>query len=143
LGQRGGDADDQRGRNDVQSCPLTLATRGLPRAPQILNTPGAGGPGATHDSGFPPAEDAGGDEASWDERRLRALSKEVDILANLRHPNVVMFLGVCLRPPCVVTEFCALGERAAVGAGVAWPQYQAPQTWHRLHRMDALGLWHA
>jgi hypothetical protein len=41
-----------------------------------------------------------------------------------------MFLGVCLSPPCVVTEFCALGERApgawgaptGPGAGRAgWP----------------------
>lgn len=28
----------------------------------------------------------------------------------LRHPNVVMFMGLCLEPPCIVTEFCARGS---------------------------------
>ena len=28
----------------------------------------------------------------------------------MRHPNVVMYLGVCLQPPCVVTEYCARGS---------------------------------
>ena len=28
-------------------------------------------------------------------------------------PQVVMFLGLCLRPPCVVTEFCAMGAPPA------------------------------
>ncbi|KAI8472913.1 MAG: hypothetical protein J3K34DRAFT_502100 [Monoraphidium minutum] len=102
-------------------------------AVKILYSPGGGGAGATHEAG-PAAsaapDDGGGDEASWDERRLRALSKEVDILANLRHPNVVMFLGVCLRPPCVVTEYCSLGSLydvlrrarrdAAFGARLTW-----------------------
>jgi hypothetical protein len=41
---------------------------------------------------------------------------QVDILANLRHPNVVLFLGVCLKPPCVVTEFCQMGESGVVVA---------------------------
>ena len=28
----------------------------------------------------------------------------------LRHPNIVMFLGACSAPPCMVTEFCARGS---------------------------------
>ena len=32
------------------------------------------------------------------------------MMATMRHPNVVMYLGVCLQPPCVVTEFCARGS---------------------------------
>ena len=31
-------------------------------------------------------------------------------MASLRHPNVVMFMGLCLEPPCIVTEFCARGS---------------------------------
>ena len=28
----------------------------------------------------------------------------------LRHPNIVMFLGACSDPPCMVTEYCARGS---------------------------------
>ena len=35
---------------------------------------------------------------------------QVSIMAALRHPNVVMFMGLCLEPPCIVTEFCARGS---------------------------------
>ena len=35
---------------------------------------------------------------------LDELDKEAGIMAALRHPNVVMFLGVCLQPPCMVAE---------------------------------------
>ncbi|KAA6428246.1 MAG: PAS domain-containing tyrosine kinase [Trebouxia sp. A1-2] len=41
---------------------------------------------------------------------LDDLDKEAGIMAALRHPNVVMFLGVCLEPPCMVAEFCARGS---------------------------------
>lgn len=40
----------------------------------------------------------------------QALQHEASFLASLRHPNVTMFLGVCLTPPAVVTEYCAMGE---------------------------------
>lgn len=33
---------------------------------------------------------------------------QVGILSTLRHPNVVLFMGVCLSPPAVVTEYCPL-----------------------------------
>lgn len=36
--------------------------------------------------------------------------QEAGMMAQMRHPNVVMYLGVCLQPPCVVTEFCARGS---------------------------------
>ena len=41
---------------------------------------------------------------------LTELQREAGLMATLRHPNVVMFLGVCTEPPCVVTEFCARGS---------------------------------
>lgn len=42
---------------------------------------------------------------------LDELDKEAGIMAALRHPNVVMFLGVCLEPPCMVAEVYTLALR--------------------------------
>ena len=39
---------------------------------------------------------------------------QVSIMAAIRHPNVVMFMGLCLNPVCVVTEFCARGSLSDV-----------------------------
>ena len=36
--------------------------------------------------------------------------QEAGMMASLRHPNVVMYLGVCMEPPCVITEYCARGS---------------------------------
>lgn len=38
--------------------------------------------------------------------------REIEILATIRHPNVVNFIGACHTPPnvCLVTEFCARGS---------------------------------
>jgi len=36
-----------------------------------------------------------------------AAAGQVNIVAAIRHPNVVLFMGVCLDPPCMVTEWCA------------------------------------
>ena len=38
--------------------------------------------------------------------------REIEILATIRHPNVVGFIGACHQPPnvCLVTEFCARGS---------------------------------
>ncbi|KAA6426630.1 MAG: kinase [Trebouxia sp. A1-2] len=41
---------------------------------------------------------------------LKGLEQEAGMMASMRHPNVVMYLGVCLQPPCVVTEYCARGS---------------------------------
>ncbi|CAD7695677.1 unnamed protein product [Ostreobium quekettii] len=49
-------------------------------------------------------------DASTIARNLLALEKEVSILRTLRFMKVVMFLGVCLDPPCIVTEYCARGS---------------------------------
>lgn len=45
---------------------------------------------------------------------LESLEKEAAMMATLRHPNVVMYLGICLEPPCVVTEYCARGSLSDV-----------------------------
>ena len=31
-------------------------------------------------------------------------------MSSLRHPNVVLLMGLCLDPPCVITEFCPRGS---------------------------------
>jgi serine/threonine protein kinase len=38
--------------------------------------------------------------------------REIAILASIRHPNVVNFIGACHRPGqrCLVTEYCARGS---------------------------------
>lgn len=36
---------------------------------------------------------------------------ECALMASLRHPNVVLFLGVVYTPPAVVTEYCQRGRR--------------------------------
>lgn len=42
---------------------------------------------------------------------MRTLEREVGIMVKIRHPNVILFMGVCIEPPCVVT-----GERG-IGGG--------------------------
>lgn len=45
---------------------------------------------------------------------IRALQKEVAIMAGLRHPSVVLFLGVSLEPPMLITEYCERGSLFSV-----------------------------
>ncbi|KAA6419315.1 MAG: PAS domain-containing tyrosine kinase [Trebouxia sp. A1-2] len=45
---------------------------------------------------------------------IATMEREVSIMAAIRHPNVVMFMGLCLNPVCVVTEFCARGSLSDV-----------------------------
>jgi serine/threonine protein kinase len=48
---------------------------------------------------------------------MDGLAKESSLMASLRHPNVVGFLGVCLGPPCIVTEYCSRGSLTDVLRG--------------------------
>ncbi|KAK9811715.1 hypothetical protein WJX72_008890 [[Myrmecia] bisecta] len=41
---------------------------------------------------------------------LAELHREAGLMATMRHPNVVMFMGVCAEPPCMVAEYCARGS---------------------------------
>jgi serine/threonine protein kinase len=41
---------------------------------------------------------------------LHKIKIEADLLASIRHPNVIQFLGMCSEPLCMVTEFCDQGS---------------------------------
>ena len=74
---------------------------------------------------------SGAESASEDEREKRSsseseeteiapaevldeLEKEVGIMARLRHPNIVLLLGVVRSPPAIVEEYCARGSLFSV-----------------------------
>lgn len=88
--------------------------------------PGGGGGGGGDDDDGAPASPPGPNPL------LTALQKEASMMAALRHPNVVMYLGVCADPPLVLTEYCARGslcdvlKRAshspAAAAALDWPR---------------------
>jgi hypothetical protein len=63
---------------------------------------------------------------------MDALAKESTMMATLRHPNVVSFLGVCMQPPSIVTEYCARRSLTDVlrGAKVS-PAKAAEMAWVR------------
>ena len=39
-----------------------------------------------------------------------ASAMQAHIMAAVRHPNIVLFMGLCLNPVCIVTELCARGS---------------------------------
>jgi serine/threonine protein kinase len=63
------------------------------------------------------------------------------MMAALRHPNVVSFLGVCVSPPCVATEYCSRGSLTDVLRGAARsPQKAAQLDWARRLNMVSLNM---
>ncbi|KAK9812343.1 hypothetical protein WJX73_004122 [Symbiochloris irregularis] len=63
---------------------------------------------------------------------LQSLEREVDILASIRHPNVVLFMGMVLDPPLIVSEWCARGSVYDILSKAAQnPRLAAQLTWHR------------
>jgi serine/threonine protein kinase len=65
----------------------------------------------------------------------KTLEREVSLMTEMRHPSVILFMGVCPDPPCVVTEFCARGSlfdllaeaagsggAGALGRQLGWPR---------------------
>jgi len=41
---------------------------------------------------------------------FKTLEREVALMMEMRHPNIILFLGVCATPPAIVTEYCARGS---------------------------------
>ena len=63
---------------------------------------------------------------------LAKLDEEAGLLASLRHPNVVNFMGVCREPPCIVTEYCGRGSLTMVlTAAKTDPTVAQKMTWPR------------
>jgi serine/threonine protein kinase len=63
---------------------------------------------------------------------LHALQKEAGIMASVRHPNVISYLGVCAEPACIVTEYCSKGSLTDVlRRGRASPAHAAALDWPR------------
>ena len=66
------------------------------------------------------------------------------MMAALRHPNVLSFIGLCMSPPCLISEYCARGSlydmlRKARGspqpkAALSWPLRLKVVSW------DSLGV---
>ena len=65
---------------------------------------------------------------------LEALRREVRMLADLRHTNIVLYMGACISPPCIVTEFClqeSLEKVLALGRKDANGKTARQLTWHK------------
>ena len=45
---------------------------------------------------------------------LTGVNVQVSIMGAVRHPNIVLFMGLCLNPVSIVTEFCARGSLSDV-----------------------------
>ncbi|KDO28392.1 TKL/DRK protein kinase [Saprolegnia parasitica CBS 223.65] len=41
---------------------------------------------------------------------IREMGVESTLMADLRHPNIVMFMGMCLFPPMILMEYCSRGS---------------------------------
>ena len=71
-------------------------------------------------------------------RSLEELEKEVSIMTKLRHPNIVLLLGVVMSPrPAIVQEFCVRGSLYTVLQRHA--KSGAPELTWRLRLQMALG----
>ncbi|KAH3765580.1 serine/threonine protein kinase [Pelomyxa schiedti] len=53
--------------------------------------------------------------------------KEIALMSELRHPNIILFMGACIKPPnmCIITEFMELGSLRGIldkGEKLSWNQ---------------------
>ncbi len=62
------------------------------------------------------------------------------MMASMRHPHIVGFLGVCSNPPAIVTEYCERGSLTALlQAAKALADCAAELTWR--FRMKMVRVW--
>jgi len=57
--------------------------------------------------GLPSAGEVGPNAAG---EAIKTLEREVALMVNMRHPNVILFMGICPEPFCIVTEYCSRGS---------------------------------
>lgn len=51
-----------------------------------------------------------------DSTTVQRFAKEIRLLARLRHPNLILFMGFCTTPElCIVSEYMARGSLFQVG----------------------------
>jgi serine/threonine protein kinase len=56
--------------------------------------------------------------------------QEAGVMASMRHPHIVSFMGVCTAPPAIVTEYCERGSLTSLlQAAKALPERAAELTW--------------
>jgi ankyrin repeat protein len=71
-------------------------------------------------------------QAEFSTALLNKITDEADLLAAIRHPNVVAFLAMCPDPPCMVTEMCSGGSLFDVIKRCKNdPDFAAKLTWGR------------
>jgi len=71
------------------------------------------GTGLIQKTGTNNANGTAGTEAADDDipaSVMKTLEQEVSIMMKIRHPNIILFMGMCLKPPCIVTEYCNRGS---------------------------------
>ncbi|GAB4822160.1 hypothetical protein N2152v2_009206 [Parachlorella kessleri] len=75
---------------------------------------------------------------SADNPVLVTLRAECSKMAALRHPNVLGFLAICEKPPCVVSEFCERGSlHDILRAARTSPELCKELSWERRLKMAA------
>eukprot|EP00887_Chlorella_sp_A99_P007218 scaffold2.g7218.t1 len=80
----------------------------------------------------------GATDSAGERRMLRQLQKEAAIMHQLRHPNVVSYLGACLDPPCLLMEYASKRSMDHVlSLGLSDPKVRGQLTWARLLSMAA------
>jgi hypothetical protein len=94
-----------------------------------------GGSSGNGSSGMLLDEDGLGPGADISTGLLVALQKEAHMIASLRHPNIINFLGVCLKPPCLLMELCPKKSVDALLAAAATNNPAARLSWIRLLSM--------
>eukprot|EP01094_Clydonella_sp_ATCC50884_P006605 TRINITY_DN1582_c0_g1_i2.p1 TRINITY_DN1582_c0_g1~~TRINITY_DN1582_c0_g1_i2.p1 ORF type:complete len:401 (+),score=80.81 TRINITY_DN1582_c0_g1_i2:146-1204(+) len=62
---------------------------------------------------------------------LEIFTDELEFMKALRHPNIVLFVGCCTRPPnlCIVTEFLAGGDLREILDGETTPPWKTLVRW--------------
>lgn len=118
--------------------------RGTPVACKVLRITGVGGDGASGTGAGGVGGGAGGVGVGGGggESSVREFHDEVTTLSKLRHPNIVLFMGACVRPPrmCIITEFCHGGNVYGALRKPSWRQRLSDKDLIHLARDAARGM---